>query len=335
MELKRLTHEELIPLCTEIFYDYLSNEGGLFWNISEFKELEPDCPTPAHQVHRQYEELLKNNKERVEVYQNALRNHDLDFECTSSLTRQLEYLDQEQNYIKNSNMEYQKKLYEATHLIDYSRTCIRIPLDKIINSYYDDLILEVVYYDDVSTLNGKFNKYLTLTSKEDRHEFIKNNTEITHFGFSIIRDSRHLATIGIMGELNQDDPRIERSSLIILPHKFSDFENLTLKDTAEIQNNDLKQFMQSKIDMDKENLKTLDTQNIRGDEYQIKQDNNENLWIRYICRSTGRVYYNPLNLQNLSLSEYFKSGDVTTYANAWWNLNTLGGKIDDKPVIRL
>lgn len=337
MELKRLSHEELIPLCKEIFYDYLSNEGGLFWYSPNFGTLESDCPTPAHQVHKQYEELLKQNEERQRVYNNALSYDGLDDSCKKSLNKQIEFLKNEHNALITSNLENQKELYERTHIIDYTRTCVRIPLDKIINSYYDDLTLEVVYYDDVSTLNGKFEEYKELNTKEDRLKFIKAHTEITHLGLAVIREGSHKATIGLLGELNLGDPRLSVLSYEVLPHKFSDFTTLTLKDTNEIENNDLKQFIQSKIDLDKEDLKKLSSQMVRGDLYEIYQDpeNTDDYYIRYICRSTGRVYYNPLNLRNLKLSDYYKEENIDTWALAWWNLNTLGEKPEGEPIVRL
>ena len=336
MELKRLSHEELIPLCKEIFYDYLSSEGGLFWYSSNYGTLESDCPTPAHQIHKQYEELLKQNEERQRVYNNALSHDGLDKACKQSLNKQIEFLGNEHNALITSNLKNQKELYKRTHVIDYTRTYIRIPLDKIINSYYDDLTLEVVYYDDVSTLNGKFKEYKELNTKEERLEFVKANTEITHLGLATIRDGSHKATIGLLGELNLGDSRLTVLSYEVLPHKFSDFTTLTLKDTNEIENNDLKQFIQSKIDLDKENLKKLSSQVIRGDLYEIYSNcDSDEYFIRYICRGTKRVYYNLLNLRNLSLSEDFDENDVNTWALAWWNLNTLGGKPMGKPVIRL
>ena len=336
MELKRYSHEELIPLCKEIFYDYMVSTNQVFWFDSEFKGLEEDCPTPIHQEHKRFLNLLQQNNERQKVYEEALHSGELDEDCRNSLNTQLNYLIQEHNLIKNSCMKLQKETYHKTKSVDYCRTCVRIPLNKLINSFYDDLTLEVVYYDDVSTLKGKYDEYEQLTSKEDRLEFFKKNTEVTHMGLALIRGNRHVATIGLLGKLNSEDPRIQLAPFELLDHKFSDFANLTLDDTTEIKNNDLRQFLQSKIDMDKENLEKLSSQEIRGDLYEIyKKPNTDELFIRYICRSTSRVYYNPLIIENLKLSKEFKNNNYGSYARAWWNINTLGGKVDGKPVIRL
>ena len=87
-------------------------------------------------------------------------------------------------------------------------------------------------------------------------------------------------------------------------------------------------------------MRELSSLLIRGDRYSIHQappdeDGEIDLYIRYICRSTGRVYYNRLNINNLKLSSFFEENDYDTYSKAWWNLNTLGENPDDeRPVIR-
>ena len=85
----------------------------------------------------------------------------------------------------------------------------------------------------------------------------------------------------------------------------------------------MKQFIQSKLDLDKETcMEKLADKYVGNDNYQILKDTENpvdydsrswgwssqmsDLYIRYICPSTGRVYFNNLNLSNLKLSEYFK-----------------------------
>ena len=48
------------------------------------------------------------------------------------------------------------------------------------------------------------------------------------------------------------------------------------------------------------------------------------MFIRYVCPSTGRVYYNPINTEFLAYSEYFKEGDYNSYLEAWWNVCHVG-----------
>ena len=56
-------------------------------------------------------------------------------------------------------MIFQKELYKKTGTTDFCRSFVRIPLDKKINSYYDDFSLDIVFYDDVCTPLGKYNEY--------------------------------------------------------------------------------------------------------------------------------------------------------------------------------
>jgi hypothetical protein len=329
MQLKRYSTEELQKLCTDIFYDYMSSVDSN----------SHDTPTPTHQTHAEYENKLNEYKERIGIYYDAL-NKESDETVKSSLHKQLAYLEQGVKHLVNSNMKYQKKLYAETKSTDYCRTIVQIPLDKRINSYYDDFTLEVALYDDVCTLNGKFEEFKTLKTSNDRLEFLKENTKITHMSLVWLREGRRICMIALEGKLNTSNPRVTESEVTMLDQKFSDFDKLTLKDINSIDNNDLKQFLQDKIDLDKENMEELSSLLIRGDVYSIykshpDKNRTSDFYIRYTCRSTGRVYYNMLNLNNLKLSSYFKEDDYDSYSKAWWNLNTLGGNPDDnRPVVR-
>lgn len=328
MQLTRHSTKKLQEICTDIFYTYMSAVNNDSY----------EHPTPAHLLHKDYEDKLKQYEDRIDIYTCKL-SQNIPNDVRDSLEKQLNYLTEGRKYITTSNMENQKDLYDRTKSTDYCRTTIRIPLDKKINSYYDDFVLEVVFYDDVCTLNGKFEEYYTLHTEKERRKFIEDNTEITHMGLLYVRDERLISIIALMGELNTTDPRVIESGVVLLPQKFSDFNTLTLKDASSIENNDLKQFIQSKIDLDKEDMEELSSEVIRGDRYSIhrsRQDNGRiDLYIRYTCRGTGRVYYNLLNLRNLELSSYFNVNDFNTYSRAWWDLNTLGGNPENEnPVIR-
>ena len=193
--------------------------------------------------------------------------------------------------------------------------------------------VEVVFYDDVCTPSGDIESYKKLESDEDRLEFIMRNTEITNIGLVYERNNRRVAILEVIGELNYDDERVRQANVDLLSKGYTDFENMTLKDTLQVENNDLRQWLQTKIDLDKENMEQLAREFIRGDYYSIhKSDNNKDLYIRYVCRSTGRVYYNLLIKDNLKISEYFEENDYSSYAKAWWSLTQLGSKIDGKPV---
>ena len=328
MQLQRYTKQELQEICANIFYDYLSSPS----------EVSPN-ETNAHILYLNHVDTLEMYKKKIRMYEETL-SKDVETECKHSLKKQLDYLKMGYDYIISSNIQNQKRIYETTGSTDFCRSSVRIPLDKKINSYYDDITLEVVFYDDVTTLNGKFEAYNKLLSKEEREEFIMRNTEITHMGLALITDQKLVSIIALQGQLNVADPRVQNSGVILLPEQFSDFNSVNLKMISNIasDNNDFKQWLQSKIDLDKEDLEELSSLVIRGDLYKIyktKGKGNETFYIRYICRSTGRVYYNELSLENLRLSQFFDYDDYDSYSKAWWNLNTLGGNPDeDKPVIR-
>lgn len=343
MQLTRYSTEELQKICSDIFYEFMSNTAKGYC----------DSTTPADLLHKQYEDKLKQYEVRIDTYKQKLATN-LEDDVRSSLEKQLKILEEGFEAIFNSSKANQKKVYKANQkkiyeanqetlcktisATDFARSQIRIPLDKKINSYYDDFTLEVVFYDDVCTLKGKYDEYKKLTTQEEKLNFLIKNTEITHMGLLYINNNRLISAIALLGKLNTSDPRVAESGIVLLPQEFSDFSTLTLKDISTIENNDLKQLIQSKIDLDKENMRELSSIVIRGDRYSIHQsrtDGNCDLYIRYTCRGTGRVYYNLLNTRNLELSSYFDKNDFDSYSKAWWDLNTLGGNPnDEKPVIR-
>ena len=63
MQLKRYSTEELQDLCTDIFYTYMSAVNNDSY----------DYPTPAHVLHKQYEDKLEQYKDRIKIYQEKLQ----------------------------------------------------------------------------------------------------------------------------------------------------------------------------------------------------------------------------------------------------------------------
>lgn len=324
MQLKRYTTEELQQICKDIFYDYMSKED----KNSEYI-------TQSHVQHFKYINQCNMYQAKLGEFSILVKSPETSEEARKVLIDNMSYLNQGIAHLENSNISNQKSLYEKTGATDFTRTSIQVPLNKKINSYYDDFVLEVLFYDDVCTLNSKFSLYEQLQTDEERKEFLKQNTEITHMALGWIPNNTLKALILLKGDFNNSSkPIIEGMAVTLLPKEFSDFKNLTLKDTSEIYNNDLRQFIQSKIDMDKENMMLMSDQIIRGDEYKILMSPvDSTLYIRYVCRSTGRVYYNELNLENLRLSKYYEDYDYDSYAKAWWNLTHLGSKVEGKPII--
>lgn len=168
-------------------------------------------------------------------------------------------------------------------------------------------------------------------SHDERIEYLKQNVEVTH----VMLGGTESPSIGIAveGEYSKAFTSFN-SKQAILPEEFCDFNVPTLADSLKIQNNDLLQWVQSKIDIDKENLTVVDTKVIGQDEYRllktpgpIKVNNSRepiNYMIRYVCPSTQRVYHNLINERTLETSEYYKKGDPTSFIYAWWHINNGG-----------
>ena len=331
MALERLSLDELREACTTIFYDFMSSTEEKFYDENSYADFNKEYPTPMHMLWKETQNSIEENTARIKMFEEAIEENKEDQAVVDVLKEQLQPLLEEKEHFTNSNMEYMKKLYEKSGIVDYSRNLVRIPLDKRINSFYDDLILEVLFYDDIAVNKGQFDTYKSLETQEERRNFIKANTEITHFGLVVNgRSNNQVATIGLMGKLDFDNERVKQSGIVLLGEEYADFNTLTLKKTMEIQNNDLRQFFQTKIDLDKENMKLLATATIGTDEYKVFQSKekdsrgNKMLFIRYVCPSTQRVYYNSINKQFISFSEYYKENDFESYIYAWWNVCHVG-----------
>ena len=336
MTIERLSKEELIEKVTNIFYDYMAT-GHKFYTEGDFVECSKEYPTPMDMLWAETQNTIKENKERqIFIHERLRGGYNINDYATTELKRALILLKEEEEHLLKSNKKYQKGLYERTGSVSYSRNFIRLPLDKLINSYYDDFILEVLFYDDIGVNNGIYDNYKALSSPEQRLTFIKNNTEITHMGLVSIRNRKHICTVVMKGNLSleqKDDDSL--GSIKVLGPAFSDLKNLTLAEINEIDNNDIKQFFQNKIDLDKEKLLIVADKNIGNDNYKILRDQHkEDLYIRYICPSTNRVYFNRLEPENLAASEYFKFEDYESYIDAWWSINNLGAPIEGYSMIR-
>lgn len=342
MAIRRLPLEELKNVAKEIFYDYMSDEEEQFFDETEYVDFNEKYPTPMDMLYKEIEDTLAENKARITMFEEAIREDCADPTIVETLRKQLEPILEERTHFTNSCMAYQKKLYAETGLTDYSRNFVRIPLDKKINSYYDNLYLDVLFYDDIAVIKGRYEEYSKLKTKEERRKFIVENTEITNLAFAVLDNSRskQIAEILILGDFASDE-RVQQSNIITLDKRFADFDKLTLKETMEVrQNNDLRQLLQTKIDLDKENMKLLADLEIRNSNYKLfrakdlSDDNEKMLFIRYVCPSTGRVYYNPINTTYLAYSEYFKEDDYDSYLEAWWNVCHVGANPREGRMIR-
>jgi hypothetical protein len=182
-----------------------------------------------------------------------------------------------------------------------------------------------------------------LPTKEEKIAYLKEHAEVTHrlLGGTTIPS----AGIAVTGDYSRAFTNFD-SKQAILPEEFCDFNKPTLADSLKIQNNDLLQWVQSKIDIDKENLKILSEVNIRGDVYKLEKTpgpfrvrgvrGEANYMIRYVCPSTGRVYHNLINEETLRNSRYYKKDDYTSYLLAWWHITHCGeDPTDELEVIRV
>ncbi len=330
MALKRYSVKELDKICTDIFYNFMSSTEEKFFDETEYLELDEKFPTPMDMLYKELCNTIEENKARIKLIEEGIEELKNDKEAVESLQEQLQPLLEEKEHFTNSCMSYMKELYQKTGRTDYSRNVVRIPLDKRINSYYDDLVLQVGFYDDIAVAKGKYEDYKKLKTQAERIDFIKNNTEITHLSLVVLSASSEypIAIIQIRGDLLFNDPRVESSNVCLLPKKFADFGRLTLADTVSgTQNNDLRQLLQSKIDLDKENMEVLADMDIRGSNYKLlkaKTDQGTYTFIRYVCPSTERVYYNIINPQYIKVSDFYEEGNYESYLEAWWNVCHVG-----------
>lgn len=323
MQIKRLEQEELKNKLIEIVYDYLANDNKTYFQQS-VKEEGKNVPSL---IFKENEQLAKDIRYRINYFNDCIAESDS--ESDKDTYRQAnKILEEELERVTNLSIEKHKAMYEKTHDVYMSTTAVIIPLNKKINAFYDDFNIFVAFYDGLSNAESikQFNK---LRSKEKKIQFVKDHIEITHI-FMSLSDSSH-ANIAILGNFNEQYTDPTSSSAEILPPNYSDFANTTLADCENIVNNDLKQMIQERIDMDKENLKVVAERNVRGDLYKIlKSENSGDEYIRYVCPSTQRVYYNLLNKQYLSESEYFHEGDYDSYILAWYSINNLFMELDEE-----
>lgn len=332
MNLKRLGTDELIEKCKDVFYDYLVSEEEKFFDGNDFIDCEYDHPTPLDMLFKNQMDCVEECRSRIMMLANEGRTL-AEREMTR---REVEFLTEEFKHLFQSNMEYQKKLFGESGNLSYTRSAVLIPLDKRINSFYDDLFLEVLFYDNIGVPNGEYSTYRVIETKEVRKNFAKRNTEITHMSLVIpskVKVSQRLAMIKLVGNINEETFRLR--NVTCLNKKFSNFNNLTLYITSHVtNNNDLRQLLQSKVDLDKENLEILSKQVIRGDEYTLLRAKNNILFVRYVCPSTKRVYFNELLLEHLTISPYFNINRVDSFLKAWWNIVHLGAPVEGPNWIR-
>ena len=333
MTLERLTTKELQSRSIEAFYDFMASDTEKFMDYFILQDLNPDYPTPMDMLYKETKDTLDENAARIELFEQHIKENKGNEAVINRDVEEIALLKEERVHVENSSMSYMKELFKKTGKIDYARSIVLVPLDKKINSFYDDFVLEVVFYDDIGVIKGKYDEYRKLKTFDERRAFIKANTEITHMALLILNSSRSSlnALIPLYGKYSQERNDVSSGSITVLPEKFSDFNQITLAETIEVtENNDLRQFLQTKIDLDKENLELLADLDIRGSNYKLykyestDEEERDMMFIRYVCPSTGRVYFNLINKSFLEFSEFYEKDNYESYLEAWWNVCHVG-----------
>lgn len=221
-------------------------------------------------------------------------------------------------YTENLKGESTQKIKDIVEIINK---------DKRLAKELKKLVEETFKVNNIPHSNCRVDEWEKM-NREERIAYAKENMLITHM--TLVRADSLLSNsninIFLVGEAEEPYCTLGDSSQTNLTKEFADFNKVTLAMTQKIKNNDLQQYIQTKIDMDKENLKVLAEYEVGEDLYKILATPEEDmLYIRYTCPSTGRVYYNRLNEENLKLSKYFKDEDYKSYILAWWNITHLDG----------
>ena len=322
----RYTKDELIDFCTDQFYEEVATSTKVYF---QDKVAEEGQIRPRTRLEKRLKRIEKI-KYRIADFK-ARQAEETNEEDIKTYQKGIDLLVDKLDYEENPTIERQKQEYEKKKDVFGSRTFTEFPLNKKINSLYDDFNCIVLFYDNLTTeeIVSKLENAPTL---EEKKQIVKDNVEITHMIIRIASPSG--PRISLLGKIDEEYSNPSNPSAQILPPKFADFDSLTLADCESIANNDLQQIVQERIDMSRENLEVVDEAVIKGEKYTINKSPNGKLYISYTCPSTQRVYYNALNLNYLAQSPYFKEGDVSTYIKSWYNISNLFIELTDEEIKR-
>lgn len=323
----RYTADELLDFVIDEFYTNVATSTKMYFLD---KEQEQNAIRPRTRFNMR-QQRIKDIKFRINDYEQR-REQEKAQEDKDVYTMGLKILNDKLKLEENFDIEHQKAEYNATGDVFATHTFTEFPLNKKINGLYDDFNAVVLFFDNL-TNDEIITKLENAPTLEEKRQIVKDNVEITHVVLSIGDNTR--STIALMGKLDKvlSDP--SNGSAQILPPKFADFKNITLAETEAIENNDLAQIVQERIDMDKEDLELEHEIIIKGENYKIlKSPHTAKEYIRYVCPSTQRVYHNVLNFEYLKESEYYKKGDPSTYALAWYSIANLFLKLTEEEIAR-
>lgn len=309
--------EQLIEMAKQEIYKWLATSHKLVLrNVVIAEDENKSC---MRLLREQRLKLVDFNHELQAEYKEKLKT------ATGNLKALYEEvieitLSEEQFQLK-SNIKFQKELYKEETNIFNSRTALDVPLNRLWDDLYDDMSISCLFYDDISTLDtgDMLERYEAITDDKERMEFVKKHIEITHIAIQATDND------AVFCELYGETVRIpETGESVAYKGEFLDFNNLTLQDTMSITNQDTRQFIQSKMNLDNEPLEVIDEQNIRGDIYTLKRHAESGIeYIKFVCPSTQRGYYVEVDRRNFEKSKYYKKNDIKTVLPAWWSLTHL------------
>jgi len=327
LNIVRYTTQELIDFVTDKFYENVGTETRMFFMD---KVAEQDAIRPRTRFN-QRKKRIEDIKFRIKDYEQR-REQETNPDDKQVYTDGIKILSDKLFLEEHFDIEHQKAEYNATGDVFASRTFTEIPLNKELNGLYDDFNAIVLFYDNL-TNDEIITKLENAPTLEEKKQIVKDNTEITHILLALGDNSR--ASIALMGKLDEVYSDITNDSAQVLPAKYSDFGAITLQDCENIKNNDLAQIVQERIDMDKENLVLEAELIIKGEEYKIfKSPYTNKEYIRYVCPSTQRVYYNVLNFEYLKESKYFEEGNAESYIKAWYSIANLFIELTEEEIAR-
>lgn len=327
LNIVRYTTQELIDFITDKFYEHVGTETRMYFmdKVAEQEHIRPR----TRFIQRQ--KRIEDIKYRICDYK-ARRENESNPADKQVYSDGIKILEDKLFFEENFDIEHQKMEYEESGDVFASRTFTEIPLNKCLNGLYDDFNAIILFYDNL-TNDEIITKLEDAPTLEEKKQIVKDNTEITHIVLALSDNTR--ASIALVGTLDNIYSDITNDAASILPHKYSDFGAITLQDCENIKNNDLAQIVQERIDMDKENLIEEACLMIKGEEYKVlKSPYTNKEYIRYVCPSTQRVYYNVLNFDYLQESKYFEEDNAESYILAWYSISNLFIELTEEEIAK-
>lgn len=200
----------LEDVCTSLFYDYMADtvEGNKALTHADQKYFEHSANIIGMQ--EEIEDLNKYN-----IFQDRVK-----------------YLRNQIKVLKSLNKNKQKRLYSTNKTCEYS-TIVNIPLTYKLHKTHlpfpsTEFELEVVFYDDVTTLSGRYEEYKALRTFKSRKQFVKDNTKITHM--SIVYNDGGSVTMVIPVAGKVDCEKLRECGVVQLDRTFLSLKRKTVDD---------------------------------------------------------------------------------------------------------